>query len=211
MTGRHSGPESPQGTDEESYPPLPGQAAISDLEQDPRYRSRGLGRSAAIIFAIVTAVITAAGGVAVALIQTQPWHHDNPCTNNFTITSPINGQLEVSGKNEHIIVKGTACDMSGNTGWLFWRDTDGTYYLEFYNTPPVPTISGDGGWADTITDLGNPGDNDQEYGIAVVLASPTCTSELERAKPDANGDIAFRTLPSGCQIEDNVDVIATYS
>jgi hypothetical protein len=164
-----------------------------------------------MMFAIITAVITAVGGVAVALIDTQPWHHDNPCVNNLTVTSPSNGQSESSGKNEHIVVKGTACDMSGETGWLFWRDTDGTYYLEFYNNPPVPTITGNGGWADTITDLGNPGDNDQEYGIDVVLASPTCTSELERAKPDSNGDIKFLTLPSGCQIEDNVDVIATYS
>jgi hypothetical protein len=210
MTGRHSGPESPRAADEGPYPPLAGQSASSGLEQDPRH-GRGTRLNAAMLVAIITAIITAVGGIVVALIDTHPWHDVTACSSNLTITSPSNGQPESSGRNERIAVKGTACDMNGKTGWVFWRDTDGTYYLEFYNYPPVPIITANGGWTDTITDLGNPGDNDQDYGIAVVLASPTCTSELERAKPDRNDDIKYTSMPSGCQIEDNIDVVATYS
>ena len=160
--------------------------------------------------AIIVAIIAALGATGAALINTQPWHHDNACTNNLTITSPTGGQSETGGNNEHILVKGTACDMRGKTGWLFWRDTDGTYYLEYFNNPPVPIITGDGAWSYTIEDLGNSGDKDQQYGITVVLASPTCTNELEGAKPDSNDSIGFRILPAGCQVVYNVDIDFTY-
>jgi hypothetical protein len=164
-----------------------------------------------LAIAIIVAIIAAFSTTGAALITTQPWHHDYLCTNNLTITSPGAGQSETGGNNEHILVKGTACGMNGKTGWLFWRDTDGTYYLEYYNNPPIPTITSDGSWSYTVEDLGNPGDKDQQYGIIVVLASPACTNELERAKPDSNGDIKFKILPSGCQAEYNVDVDFTYS
>jgi hypothetical protein len=164
-----------------------------------------------IASAITVAAIAALGATGAALVNTQPWHHENSCTNNLTITSPSAGQAETGGNNEHILVKGAACDMNGKTGWLFWQDTDGTYYLEYFNNPPVPTVTSDGYWSYTIKDLGNPGDKNQQYGIAVVLASPLCTNELERAKPDSNGDIGFKVLPSGCQVDYNVDVNFTYS
>jgi hypothetical protein len=161
-----------------------------------------------MILAITLAVIAVIGTTAAALISRPP--HNNPCANNITITSPSAGQSEADGKNENILVKGTACDMADNTGWLVWRDTDGTYYLEFNNNPPVPIIAGNGGWSWTINDLGNPGDKDQQYEITAVLASPACTNYLEKARP-SGGNIAFKVLPSGCQADDNVDVDFTYS
>jgi hypothetical protein len=169
------------------------------------------GRRIEVVVAISVAVIAALGATGAALVNAQPWRHGNSCPNSLNITSPSAGQSETGGKNENILVTGTACAMNGKTGWLFWQDTDGTYYLEYYHNPPVPTITSNGSWSYAINDLGNIGDKNQQYGISVVLASPTCTNELERTKPDSNDDIGFKVLPSGCQVENTVDINFTYS
>jgi hypothetical protein len=181
-------------------------ASTQQRDDDPPERRKNRPE---IILPIIAAIIAVIGTTAAALITRPP--HSNPCANNITITSPSAGQSETGGKNEDILVKGTACNMADNTGWLVWRDTDGTYYLEYYNNPPQPTITGNGSWSWTVKDLGNPGDKDQQYEITVVLASPACTNDLEKARPDSEKNISFKVLPSGCQADNSVDVNFSYS
>src|SRR6185295_3154159 len=61
------------------------------------------------------------------------------CTNKLTITEPSNGQ-EVRGRNG-VVVKGTACDLAGDTGWLFDYDPEDGYHYRV-DTP----ITGNGNW-----------------------------------------------------------------
>jgi hypothetical protein len=156
------------------------------------------------------AFITVFGAIVVALIYTKPWRHDNTCANNLTITSPRAGQYVANGL-QGVEVTGTACGMSRKTGWLFDYDpNDGYYYLDYSTSSPTPVAVNNGGWAYYDTDIGNPGDKNQTYGITAVLASPSCTNELENAKPDSAGDFRFNTFPPGCQVEVTVDVVVTY-
>lgn len=160
---------------------------------------------------LASAIIAVLGGIIVALIYTKPWVHNNPCNVNLTITSPQAGQ-HLSG-SQGVEVTGTACDMNGLTGWLFDYDHQGQrYYMDdpANSRSNTPIVVDNGGWAYDDAPIGSPGDKNQTYGIAVVLASSSCTNDLEAAKPDHEGNIKFKTLPSGCQVEDSVDVVVTY-
>jgi hypothetical protein len=161
---------------------------------------------------LLVATVTSLGIVIAALIAAKPWSHSNPCTVNLKITSPSAGQ-QVSGA-QGIEVTGAACDMNGMTGWLFDYDLNDEHYYMDFSTSSInnadPIIVSNGNWAYDDRPIGSPGDNDQTYGITAVLASPTCTNMLKNAKPDPEGDIPFKILPAGCQVEDTVDVIVTY-
>jgi hypothetical protein len=157
---------------------------------------------------LLVAIVTSLGLIIAALIATKPWSHSNACAVNLKITSPSAGQ-QVSGA-QGIEVTGTACAMNGMTGWLFDYDPNDQHYYMDYSDNPEPVVVGNGSWAYDDQPIGSPGDNDQAYGITAVLASPACTSKLENAKPDPEGDFPYKTLPDGCQAEDTVDVIVTY-
>jgi hypothetical protein len=165
-----------------------------------------------LLIVLVPALISALAALGVALLYAKPWSHPDSCPVNLTITSPSAGQA-VDGA-EGIEVVGKSCGMSGSTGWLFDYDlSDEHYYMDYPVSSPnnaAPIIVSNGGWSYNDSPIGSPGDVNQTYGITVVLASPPCTKELESAKPDASGDIIFKTFPSGCKIEDAVDVEVTY-
>ncbi len=164
--------------------------------------------------ALVIAIIGALGAIIAALVPvliTQPWHHDNPCAKNLTITSPRDGQSVASSPTRGVKITGTACDLKGSTGWLFDHDlNDGYYYLDYSTDSPSPVTDSNGSWAYYDTDIGSKGDKNVTYQIATVLASPVCTKELKRVKADSSGDFRFKNFPSGCQVEDTVDVVVTY-
>ncbi len=182
------------------------ESASSDPEASPRNHKAGSP--------LMIAIIGAFGLILAALIPaliTQPWHHDNPCVENLTITSPSDGQSVTSGPTRGVKVTGTACNLNGDTGWLFDHDlNDGYYYLDYSTNSPTPVADNNGSWAYYDADIGNKGDKNAAYQIATVLASPTCTKELESAKTDPSGDIKFKSFPSGCQIESTVGVVVTY-
>jgi hypothetical protein len=162
---------------------------------------------------LTIAIVTALGLIIAALIATKPWVRNHPCSTNLEVTSPTAGQ-HVSGA-QGVEVTGTACGVNnGFTGWLFDYDINDEYYYMDYPTGSrnnaAPIIVGNGGWAYNDAPIGSRGDKNQTYGIAVVLAPPTCTNELKRAKLDAAVDIKFKTFPPGCQVEDTVDVVVTY-
>lgn len=163
---------------------------------------------------LMIAIVGALGLILAALIPVliaQPWHHDNPCAENLTITSPSDGQSVTSSLTQGVKVTGTACNLNGSTGWLFDHDlNDGYFYLDYSTSSPSPVTDNNGSWAYYDADIGNKGDKNVTYQITVVLASPMCTKELERAKTDSSGNIKFNNFPSGCQIEDTVGVIVTY-
>jgi hypothetical protein len=182
----------------------PGQPGSPDPKNDNERRNRRTQ--------IVVAIIAALGVVIVALISAKPWHHNNPCPQILTITSPSAGQ-HVDGA-QGVEVTGKSCSMGESTGWLFDYDTnDEHYYMDYpVNSPDnaAPIIVSNGGWSYDDAPIGSPGDRDQTYGITVVLASSTCTKKLESAKPDAQGDIRYTSFPSGCMVETTVDVEVTY-
>lgn len=163
---------------------------------------------------LTIAIIGALGLVLAALVPvliTKPWHHDNPCAESLTITSPRDGQLVTSSPTRGVEVTGTACNLNGSTGWLFDHDlNDGYYYFDYSTDFPTPVTSNNGGWAYYDSDIGNKGDNNVTYQITVVLASPMCANKLERVKADSSGDFKLKNFPSGCQIEDTVAVVVTY-
>jgi hypothetical protein len=181
---------------------MPGQPVSSDPESGSGRRNRRTQQ--------VGAIIAALGAIIAALITTQPWHHDNPCTTNLIIISPKGGRSVANGA-QGIKITGTACGMSGKTGWLFDYDPNDQYfYLDYSTTLPSPVTVNNGNWAYYDMPIGNKGDQNQTYSITVVLASVACTNELEKAKPDSAGDFRFKTFPSGCQVEDTADVVVTY-
>jgi hypothetical protein len=161
---------------------------------------------------LTVAIISALAAVIVALIYVKPWQHPNPCRANLTITSPNPGQ-HVDGAHG-VEVTGRACNMSGLTGWLFDYGVDDEHYYMDYSTNSTnnaePIIVNNGRWAYHDGPMGTPGDRNRTYGITVVLASTTCTKELELAKPDTSRNIKFKRLPSGCKVEDSVNVDVTY-
>jgi hypothetical protein len=181
-----------------------GHGGDADSRNDSERRSR---RNQLLI-----TIIPALAAVIVALLYTKPWHHNNSCSTNLTITSPSGGQA-VDGA-QGIEVTGTSCGMNGSTGWLFDYDlNDEHYYMDYpVNSPynAVPIIVSNGSWAYNDAPIGSPGDVNQTYGITAVLASPACTKELESAKPDSSGDIRLTNFPPGCKIETTVDVDVTY-
>lgn len=159
---------------------------------------------------LLLATIPVLGAIAVALIYVKPWSFVNPCSVNITITSPSDGQVVANG-NKGVNVIGKACSMTGRTGWLFDYDpNDGYYYLDYQTSSPTPVAVNNGGWAFSDQPIGNSGDQHVTYGITAVLANATCTHQLQTLKPDSNGDFRLKTFPSGCQVDDTVQVFVTW-
>lgn len=181
-------------------PELPG-------NPDPKNESERRNRRTDVIIAVIAAV-----GIAVAaLIAAKPWHHANPCAMPLTVISPSAGQ-HVNGA-QGVEVTGKACDLDTATGWLFDYDlNDEHYYMDYpVNSPhnAAPIIVNNGSWSYNDAPIGSSGDQNQTYGITVVLASSTCTKKLKSAKPNSDGDIKFKSFPPGCKVETSVDVEVT--
>jgi hypothetical protein len=160
----------------------------------------------------VFAVLAAIAGGLVATNHRWPWSPSNSaCRTNLSITSPRAG-ASVNG-SQGVRVAGVACNMSGQTGWLFDYDLqDHYYYMDFpvNSTDPGPIVVGNGNWAYYDQPIGSRGDNKQTYAIAIVDASKACAGTLQSARPDPAGDIRFKSFPFGCQIENVTNVVVTY-
>jgi hypothetical protein len=113
------------------------------------------------------------------------------------INSPANGTT-ISG-SESVLLKGTAENLNGVSLWIFVQ-SGGLYYVN--NVAPIPIKNGQWQFKDPYVGSGGVG----TYGINAVLASSSCVNSIQTAKPQPGGGIAFRTLPSGCNIGDTMQV-----
>lgn len=128
------------------------------------------------------------------------------CGKHLRIVAPAQNYRITDG-NAGVAVQVDACDLNGDTGWIFDFDPAGdqTYYLD--GTPPFgPIAPSDGSWHIVDQGLGSPGDVNTPHIIYLVEAAPQCDRALHAAKPNADGNVIYKTLPPGCSVVDSVDV-----
>jgi hypothetical protein len=130
------------------------------------------------------------------------------CHQKLEITAPASGE-EVAGPRGAII-KGKACNLHQDTGWLFDYDhSDHTYY-EDYDQVPGPLVTRNGNWAFSDQPMGNEGDDRETYTVTLIQASAACSRILQALKPDQDDTVRLTRLPSSCRVADTTDVIVSW-
>lgn len=128
------------------------------------------------------------------------------CGKHLRIVAPQQN-FRITDGNAGATVQVEACDLNDDTGWIFDFDPEGdqAYFLD--GTPPfAPIAPGDGSWHLVDQGIGTVGEVNTPHIIYLAEASPQCAKALRTAKPDKDGDVSFKTLPSGCSVVDSVDV-----
>jgi hypothetical protein len=170
-----------------------------------------------IVAALGAALLTAAVATAVPfLTNSDASPSDSPaqtggasasaCPQHLRIATPTPGGTIANGK-DGIAVEVYACGLGSDTGWLFDLDPAGdqTYYLD--SSPPfAPIAPRNGTWKTVDQSIGSPGDINTPELLYLVDATPQCTQTLTTARPDANGNVSYKTLPPGCTIADSVSL-----
>jgi hypothetical protein len=134
------------------------------------------------------------------------------CLVNLRITAPAEDTI-VSNGASGLVIKGTACGLGSDSGWLFDFDPDdGYYYDDYAGSTPTPAVQSSlsGSWQFPDSPIGNPGDKDKHYTITLVLASQAC-DKLLRSEQQIDGDYKLRTFPAGCKVVEKIDVYVTYA
>jgi hypothetical protein len=134
------------------------------------------------------------------------------CPVSLIITAPTEDTI-VSNGASGVVIKGTACGLGSDSGWLFDFDPDdGYYYDDYAGSTPTPTVQSSlsGSWQFPDSPIGNPGDKDKRYTITLVLASQAC-DKLLRSERQIDGDYKLRNFPAGCRLVKKVDVYVTYA
>lgn len=129
------------------------------------------------------------------------------CTTKLRIRSPAEG-TKISG-SEGVLIKGYACDLVNDDGWLFDFDYHDKYYHEDYSQSPGPIILSDGSWSFLDQPVGSKGDRHVPYSVTLVLADQQCNAALLAATP-VGGDYRFRKFPPGCRIVGSRNVYVTW-
>lgn len=127
------------------------------------------------------------------------------CKKKMRITRPLD-QAKVSGP-DGVLVRGEACDLNGEHGWLFDYDPEDQYY---YGTNPGPIVQRNGKWSYHDEPIGDPGDNNKVYTLTLVKASKTCNYKLGRIKRDRDGNVKVKAFPSSCEIVDERDILVSH-
>lgn len=144
--------------------------------------------------------MTSAASIPTALTPSTP-----SCAKTLTITAPTNG-LKIENGGNGVEVDITACGLQqGDAGWLFDYDTGGETYNLDGNGGPIVTSNGSATFNDSP--IGDSGDINKNTKITLVLANSLCTQALNQIDFQ---NAAPTHLPSGCQIEAQVDVYVTY-
>jgi len=132
------------------------------------------------------------------------------CSSALTLTSPANGTYIQNGANG-IDVQGTTCDLGNNSAWLFdWDSQDQYYYADYNGNSPGPlTVPVRGKWSFQDEPIGDPGDNQKEYVITLVSASPSCNHSILQSQSIQNNQNILR-FPAGCKIVSKRVVYVSY-
>jgi hypothetical protein len=128
------------------------------------------------------------------------------CSKHLRIVAPQQN-FRIADGSVGATVQVEACDLNGDTGWIFDFDPAGdqAYFLDG-TAPFAPIAPGDGSWHLVDQGIGSVGEVNTPHIIYLAEASPQCAKALRTAKPDKDGDISFKTLPTGCSVVDSVDV-----
>lgn len=129
------------------------------------------------------------------------------CTARLRIISPAEG-TRISG-SAGVLIKGQACGLSNEDGWLFDFDYNDHYYHEDYSQNPGPIAARNGNWSFLDQPVGSKGDKGIPYSITLVLANQQCNATLASIK-SVEGDLRVAKFPIGCQIVDNRNVYVTW-
>lgn len=141
-----------------------------------------------------------------------PFPTASTCPSKLSLTGPAEDTSFTSGSNKALSITGTACNLGGDTGWLFDYDSDDHYYYDDYNgNAPAAAVpaSQSGTWTYPDGGIGDSGDQNKPYTITLVLASPSCAKRLLTA-PAIDGDHKWKSLPAGCTVVGIRHVYVTY-
>jgi hypothetical protein len=151
------------------------------------------------------AATTALPPVSVPPPTTDPVPTSTSPESGVKITSPQQG-ASVRG-SQGIVIVGTVTGLGADTLWVFDHDLGNNRY---YRATDAPLEVRDGRWSFLDRPIGSgPDDVGTTFPLVVVRADPECTRTLRAAKPDADGDIVFASLPSGCVEAASVQVVMT--
>lgn len=133
------------------------------------------------------------------------------CIRKLRILSPSDGAIIANGVHG-VLIKGTACNLGNDSGWLFDHDSqDGYYYDDYNGNTPIAVVSSsiNGSWYFDDSPIGDPGDNHKLYTITLVLASPACNKAL-LAEPTIEGDYKLSAFPGDCRVSASLNVYVSY-
>jgi hypothetical protein len=132
------------------------------------------------------------------------------CSRSLTFTYPPNG-LVISDGGSGVKIRGTVCNLGNDYAWLFeWDSQDRYYYADYNGSGPSPlALPPHGVWSFTDKPIGDQGDDQKEYLLTLVLASPSCNQELLQTQSIINNGRILQ-FPNGCQIVDQREVFVTY-
>jgi hypothetical protein len=180
-----------------------------------------LGVVAAVVISvssIINAVIDHPGqgasqhaGARHSAISTTTQQPSLTCAPSIKLTYPPNGKVIGNGAGG-VNIKGTACGLGDNSAWLFeWDSEDKYYYADYNGSGPSPlNLPTQGSWHFEDKPIGNPGDDQKEYILTLVLASTACNQALLQASTIIS-DGRILHLPTECRIVDQRDVYVSYT
>jgi hypothetical protein len=161
-----------------------------------------IGGKYAIAAAVAAAVIA---GVFAILTKEDP---PPPCPKQVEINSPKAGEKVdgIAGTE----VTGTICGLeSGESVWLFEHDSydENSYLVYDPNVGRRPVASQNGEFAIHDGPIGDPGDQLKQYSIIAVVASGQCRATITSKELDADGNYVFPSMPPGCKVADQVQIL----
>ncbi|MEV6647533.1 hypothetical protein [Amycolatopsis sp. NPDC051371] len=165
----------------------------------------------AALATIVAAVITSSkdpaantGSSTVASTQRTPSSPPpSPSPESVTITHPTPGQGVIGHKG--VQLKGTAQNLDGKRLRIFDFADNHKYYL--LTAESVPVTNDAWSFFDPQVGSSTPDDNGHAFTLVVTLTDPSCDGTLDTATPNAEGDIVFTALPTGCRELASVKIV----
>jgi len=132
------------------------------------------------------------------------------CGPGASLSSPSDNTYVQNGARG-IVIRGSVCDLRNKFAWLFdWDSHDKFYYFDYPGGAPTPiTTLSNGKWHFQDKPIGDSGDNQKEYIITLVTASPACNQALLEWS-NVGDTYRLRKFPPGCHIVDQRVVYVTY-
>jgi hypothetical protein len=147
--------------------------------------------------------IEISGGDATVTMIVGSTESDSPQPEVVRITSPADGQKVVG--LDGVLVEETADKAHDRRLWMFDHADNDQYYV--VNSSPLAVIDGHWSFFDRQVGSATADDDGHTFVLMVVTADDSCQEELQRKKPNNEGDIAFSSLPTGCTPGPAVNVV----